>query len=204
MSVSEHDLELLETYLDNELAADDMESIRGRLKREPALAIALDQLTRDRQLRHQVYFAMDREVAPTARAATESIGRSLHRAALREASWNGRRLIFRQICAAAACIVVGLLVGWFGRERADFQPQRTVFDKNSRAALNPDATTVSMEKPARNGFNLAITDDFGRVLAQQHFDTLDEARQFSSDLALWQNRQREIRNGGVRLIGGKF
>src|SRR5688572_8847821 len=95
-----------------------MDTIRVRLKREPALALALDQLTRDRQLRHQVFFTMDREVAATARSSTDAIARSLKQAAVREVAWSHRRNIFRQVSAAAACIVVGLLVGWFGRERA--------------------------------------------------------------------------------------
>jgi hypothetical protein len=198
-SVSEQDLELLETYLDNELVGDDMDRMRARLKHEPALAIALEQLTRDRQLRHQVFFALDRESAATARAATESIGRSLNQAAVREVASGNRRAIFRHACTAAACIVVGLLVGWFGRERAELT--RGV-DRAVRS--DADAVMVSNDAPTSGGFNVAITDDRGRVLAQQHFDTLNEARQFSNDLLRWQTRQREMRNGGVRLIGGGF
>jgi anti-sigma factor RsiW len=205
-SVSEHDQELLETYLDNELLGEERDQMRARLRREPALAAALEQLTRDRQLRYQAFFAMDREVAATAGASTEQIARSLRQAAVREVAWSNRRSIFRQLSAAAACIVVGLLVGWFGRERAEFR----LADPAERGMRQPDisgadAVQVSNEKTLA-GFNVAITDDSGRVLAQQHFNTLDEARQFSSDLLRWQTRQREMRNGGgdVRLIGGKF
>jgi len=201
-SVSEQDLELLETYLDNELAGDEMDQIRARLKSEPALAIALEQLTRDRQLRHQVFFALDRESAATARAATESIGRSLSQAAVREVTWGNRRQIFRHACAAAACIVVGLLVGWFGRERADLSARQTTIDRS--VPSNSDTMMVSNDATPGDGFNVAITDDRGRILAQQHFGTLNEARQFSNDLLRWQTRQREMRNGGVRLIGGGF
>lgn len=202
-SVSEQDLELLETYLDNEIVGDEMDRVRARLRKEPALAMALDQLTRDRQLRHQVYFAMDRESAATAGSATESIGRSLQRAAVREVAWGNRRHVFRQVCAAAACIVVGLLVGWFGREQAEVQIARPS-DAGMSQRMSSDAMTVS-QQTTRAGFNVAITDDSGRVLAQQHFNTLEEAQRFTSDLVRWQTRQREIRNGGdVRLVGGKF
>jgi hypothetical protein len=54
------------------------------------------------------------------------------------------------------------------------------------------------------GFNVQITDDAGRVLAVQHFDTLNEAREFSNDLSRWQARQRRMRNGDIRLIGDDF
>lgn len=201
-SVSEQDLELLETYLDNELVGDEMDQIRARLRSEPALAIALEQLTRDRQLRHQVFFAMDRESATTARAATESIGRSLNQAAVREVAWGNRRQIFRHACAAAACIVVGLLVGWVGRERAENGFARPT--DNGISQHRSDAVTVS-EQTTRAGFNVSITDDSGRVLAQQHFNTLEEAQRFSTELFRWQTRQRELRSGGdARLVRDGF
>ncbi|MBC8107618.1 MAG: hypothetical protein H7Z14_13590 [Anaerolineae bacterium] len=202
-SVSEQDLELLETYLDNELLGDEMNQVRARLKNEPALAIALEQLTRDRQLRHQVFFAMDREGAATARATSDSIGRSLNQAAVREVAWGNRRQILRHACAAAACIVVGLLVGWFGRERAENrfanQTNRNTASQVGDATAVPDANEV-----AEGGFTVGITDDRGRVLAQQRFATLNEARQFSSDLLRWQTRQREMRSGDVRLVRDGF
>ena len=203
-SVSEHDLELLETYLDNELAPDDMESIRARLKREPGLAAALDQLTRDRQLRHRVFFEVDREIATTARASTDEIARSLRQAAVREVAWSNRRNIFRQLSAAAACIVVGLLAGWFGRERAEFRSDPS--ERVMRQTIDTDSTMTVSGKPAapRAGFNVAITDEKGNVLAQQHFATLEEAQRFNNDLLRWQQQQRQVRNGDVRLIGGKF
>jgi len=203
-SVSEHALELRETYLDNELPGDQMNRVRARLKAEPALAMALDQITRDRQLRHQVFFALDRELAATARGSTEKISRSLRQAAVREVAWSGRRHIFRQVSAAAACIVVGLLVGWFGRERADV---RGVGVRSDDQLVRSDQLTSEPVTPVSNGnsgFNVAITDDRGRVLAQQRFNTLEEARRFSSDLLRWQTRQREIRNGDVRLVRDGF
>jgi hypothetical protein len=201
-SVSEHDLELLETYLDNELAPGEMDAIRARLKREPTLAVALDQLTRDRQMRHRVFFTMDREVAATARESTDAITRSLKQAAVREVAWSNRRNIFRQVAAAAACIVVGVLVGWVGRDRAepDAQVARQAHVDGSAQA---DVVTVS-DEDASNGFTVAITDDRGRVLTQQRFGSLTEARQFSKDVLRWQERQREMRNGDVRLVRDGF
>ena len=161
---------------------------------QASLAMALDQLTRDRQLRNQVFFEMDRELASTARTSTEAIARSLRQAAVRETVWSSRRSIFRQVSEAAACIIIGLFVGWVAREHTS---------SRIPPPNNKPVTQIGDERPAR-GFNVAITDNRGRVLAEQRFDTLSEAQQFSNDLMRWQTRQRDMSNGNVRLIGGGF
>ena len=43
-SVSENDLELLESYLDDELTGRELEALRQRLSSEPQLAVAIDEL----------------------------------------------------------------------------------------------------------------------------------------------------------------
>src|SRR4051795_9708375 len=212
MSVSETDLELLETYLDDELSAEEGDTLRRRLASEPVLATAMDQVRQDRALRQQAFGTMepaDRETV----AATDVIVRSLRQAATREKVWSERRRLIRQFSAAAACLVVGLLVGWFGHGRPDV-PVAPV--ETNTVASRDTGTPGSVNFPPRNGntalvsndrtggFNVQITDDGGRVLAVQHFNTLNEARAFSNDLARWQTRQRQMRSGDIRLIGDDF
>src|SRR4051812_7359596 len=202
MAVSETDLELLETYLDDELSAEEGDALRRRLSAEPALAVAMDQLRQDRELRQQAFGTMepaDRETV----AATDTIVRSLRQAATRDLVWSGRLRILRQASAAAACIMVGVLVGWFGHGRTDapVAPANTnnVASRDAGASgrinfpptRNGNAALVSNPRTSGNaagGFNVQITDDGGRVLAVQHFDTLNEAREFSNDLSRWQTR----------------
>jgi hypothetical protein len=101
---------------------------------------------------------------------------------------------------------VGLLAGWFAREGAEFRTHPA--ERAMRQTIEPDAAlTVSNVSPTGRGsagLNVAITDDKGNVLAQQHFATLEEAQRFNNDLLRWQQAQRQVRNGDVRLIGGKF
>src|SRR2546421_7995277 len=118
MPVSETDLELLETYLDDELSAEEGDALRRRLASEPVLVTAMDQLRQDRALRQQAFGTMEPADCETV-AATETIVRSLRQAATRDKVWSERRHLIRQISAAAACIIVGVLVGWFGHGRTD-------------------------------------------------------------------------------------
>src|SRR5689334_5463860 len=116
MAVTETDLELLETYLDDELSAEEGDVLRRRLASEPALAAAMDELRQARELRQQAFGAME---IPQHRAAAsaDTLVRSLRQAATREMAWSGRVRILRQLSAAAACLIVGVLVGWFGHSR---------------------------------------------------------------------------------------
>ena len=54
-SASENDLELLESYLDDELTGRELEALRQRLSSEPQLAVAIDELKSQRQMRQQFF-----------------------------------------------------------------------------------------------------------------------------------------------------
>jgi len=208
MSVSETDLELLETYLDDELSAEEGEALRRRLSSEPALVAAMDELRHDRAVRQQAFGTMEL-TERQALMATDSIVRSVRQAATREVARSGRMRLFRQVAAAAACIMVGVLVGWMGHSRTELaqQPLISLDSANGVTSHGTGGTLVSnnsIRGGNEGGFNVQITDDAGRVLAVQHFDTLNEAREFSNDLSRWQARQRRMRNGDIRLIGDDF
>jgi len=208
MSVSEADLELLETYLDDELSAEEGEALRRRLSSEPALVAAMDELRHDRAVRQQAFGTMEL-TERQALMATDSIVRSVRQAATREVARSGRMRLFRQVAAAAACIMVGVLVGWMGHSRTELaqQPMISLDSANGVTSRGTGGTLVSnnsIRGGNEGGFNVQITDDAGRVLAVQHFDTLNEAREFSNDLSRWQARQRRMRNGDIRLIGDDF
>ena len=202
MSVSEIDLELLETYLDDELSAEDGDALRRRLASEPALAQAMDQLRQDRELRQLAFGSMEPAERQTS-TATDTIVRSLRQAATRELAWSSRLRILRQVSAAAACIVVGLLIGWFARSGNEGTPLGGG-NENGTVVFPGTNSGATARTVSTGGFNVQITDDAGRVLAVQHFDTLNEAREFSNDLSRWQARQRQMRSGDIRLIGDDF
>jgi anti-sigma factor RsiW len=203
MTVTETDLELLETYLDDELSAGDGDALRRRLASEPALAQAMDQLRQDRELRQLAFGTMEPAERQTM-SASETIARSLRQAATREVAWTSRLRILRQVSAAAACIVVGLLVGWFARSNTEATQATGGSDNGAIVFSGANDSGATARPVSTGGFNVQITDDAGRVLAVQHFDTLSEAREFSNDLSRWQTRQRQMRSSDIRLIGDDF
>ena len=225
MQVSDQDLELLETYLDDELEARAADTLRARLSSEPALASAMDALRGERESR-QSYFAA---LAPD----TESIDRVMMgvRAGLtREAVWAQRAARLRVGGAIAASLLIGIMVGWNGRSRSNMP---SVFATNARQA-QPDTSgriqfpgfvslpshTIRAPNTSRGielvsgdragtsrpsgGGNVIITDEFGRVIAVQYFDSLREAQEFTSDFNRQQNRQRQLHTGNVIQVKGQF
>ena len=53
-------------------------------------------------------------------------------------------------------------------------------------------------------YQVQITDDTGRVVAVQKFDSLEQAREFTDDLTKWQLRQQQLQQGQVVLVGDTF
>jgi hypothetical protein len=203
MSASETDLELLETYLDDQLTAEEGDALRRRLASEPALVAAMDQLRQERELRREVYASMESD------RGTDHVLRAVRAAATREIVRGGQMRILRRVSAAAACLVVGVLAGWMWRGGSAPQPSQPGGTAVVSRPSNPNISLVEDGGSPRGrsrvgGYNVSITDDFGRVLAVQHFDTLNEAREFSNDLGRWQNKQRQLRNSDIKLIGDEF
>jgi anti-sigma factor RsiW len=82
------------------------------------------------------------------------------------------------------------------------EAQRTVA---GFAGPNGAVTTVARPvQPAAGGYQVALTDQDGRVVAVQQFRSLQEAREFTADLQKWQQRYRQVQNSGVRLVGDDF
>src|SRR2546422_451286 len=109
MSVSDTDLELLETFLDGELPEDQTEILRRRLIFETALASELETLRSERAMRIAVWKSME----PTSGAITQAVAR-VDRGVGNHLWWNRTLSRTRMVSAAAACIVIGLLLGRFG------------------------------------------------------------------------------------------
>lgn len=212
MSMSENDLELLETYLDGELPDEHCAALRTRIERDPELSAALDELREQRELRQQAYSSIEAAAAGPGCATAWQVEQALRMAITRDLVWSSRLKILRQVSAAAACVVVGLMIGWFARGGVGINRTTSVVAQPAKSptiAQGSNGMLVSDEhgpaqRRATGGFNVQLTDDAGRVLATQHFDTLNEAREFSNDLFRWQTRQRQFRNGEIRLIGDDF
>jgi hypothetical protein len=167
MSVSENDLELLETYLDGELNAREVDALIDRLRQEPVLAAAMEALKGQRELRLCVWQSCE--------ADDELVGSLMDRVEHRIDShwaWSRRLVKLRMVSGAAACLFVGVMVGWLGRG------QNTPVG-NSVATAPPPATRVQnvvadAVKPSPRlapiPVDLPIVDQYGRVVAYEHVE----------------------------------
>ena len=181
---NEYELEQLETLLDGELPDDEAATLRARIASDPALAEALDRLRGERDMRALVWHAMeprDEQVAALADHVRTEIRR--------DAVWNKRRRALRYVSGLAACILIGFLMGRFlpyGNTGGRDGSNGIVFE-TGRGAMQEVMDTRPVP-PRQNGFKVLLTDNYGRVIAEQRFETFNEAREFTDDLRNAQDR----------------
>src|SRR5439155_1550013 len=99
-------LELLESYLDDELTGRELEGLRQRLSSEPQLAAAIDELRSQREMRQHFFAACEPD-----EASVQRLIRSVKREATREAVWSGRNRNLKWVSGLAACLVFGFISG---------------------------------------------------------------------------------------------
>jgi anti-sigma factor RsiW len=196
MSVSEADLDLLDSYLDDELTFADADELRERLASEAELGEALEQLRRQRELRATLWRSMEPD-QKTAQQFSWRV-RGLMR---RDARWGRWMHSTRVAGATAACLLIGIFVGRAGNDTAlpmyDDAPTPQVVWNSSPIVNSP-------QQPAQRPYRVSLTDSAGRVIAVQHFSTLTEAREFAHDVGQWQAKHRQVRSGNVRLTADEF
>ena len=167
--IEDGDLELLEAMLDNELTAADREALQMRLAREPKLAVELEDLRSERKLRAEMFSSLEG-------GEDAVVERILAKIPPRPAKSR-----LRYAMAAAACVVIGFMIGWMGAT-------------GSKSNVNASPAPYQVE----------LRDETGQVMAVQKFWTLEKAREFSNDLEQWQMIQERLLNGPVTKNSDKF
>src|SRR4051812_1334391 len=118
MTTSETDLELLEMYLDGALERDEAETLQHRLRAEPQLSAALEDLRSQRALRQTLWQSNEPDQATADRLTWRIRGaiaaEQKQPAIAPKRTWNTWQFA-RFGSAAAACIVLGFAIGWVGR-----------------------------------------------------------------------------------------
>ena len=189
MPVSEQDLEVLEAYLDDALSEAEVTDLRRRLAELPELAAAMDQVRAQRQTRQAMWQGMEPDDAAVERLV-QRITASVHR----HQRWAYVLRRWQLPTAAAACIIVGFLLGWLGRggPRGDevVGGGPTIPGVHF---INQGSNQRSMVEPEERGsgpFAVAVQDPSGRVVAVQRFQTREEAQRFVESLS----RSRSVQN----------
>lgn len=205
MSAIETDLELLESYLDDELSSVQVDDLRLRLASEPELATLLENLRAERDARVGIwesYEPSDHSVDLVLKGIRREMNRSLvFQKVGRATRWAG---------SLAACVALGFAGGYSVRggnaapapsvnnpavvdAGSDTDPGNIVWNAGGARDLNqPSAGT--------NGYLVSFTDDQGNLIGSQRFKTVSEARDFMRDFQLRQQQQKQLKNGGVKLI----
>ena len=104
--VPDQDLMLLESYLDDELSANEVEALRERLIEEPDLADALVELRAARGARQKVFGAME-----PGELAVSDVVASVQKTVRNRLRWNTRVRESLRYVAAAACVTIGVMIG---------------------------------------------------------------------------------------------
>ena len=203
MALSENDLQLLDSYLDDELASQECEALRKRLSSEPELAEAMDQVRFERDARKQFFHALDPDEADVAR-----LNNAIHRNVAREIIWTKRARALRTVSGIAACLLIGFSGGYLfrGKAAAPTQPlanssaNREIYFPNKVGGVpNVARNTPTPGNSQLAGYEVKLTDEAGNVIDTQRFPTIEQARDFANGVNRKENNQ--LRNGGVRLVG---
>jgi hypothetical protein len=216
MPVSEQDLELLDAHLDGELPAVEAAALRERLQNDVELATALEALRADRSTREMVWQSFE--------PSEESVDRLVARVQRKIDShwaWSERLVKLRPLTAAAACLLIGVLIGRAQSIHQGVTPYRvengqaapamlTRTDQPQQMGANGQPTFVAANNndngqlrpvPAgQGGVAVPLVDNTGRVIAVQHFDSPEKATKFINDLRQSQNAQEQIHNGASNIV----
>jgi len=184
MAVSENDLELLETYLDGELSTAQTNALIDRLRSEPALAAAMESAKAERQIRMAVWTSCE----PNEATVEKLLGR-VQRKIDNHWSWASRLSKLRMVSGAAACILIGVFMGYAGRTRNQ-PPTNGPAIVSNNGVVNTAGTTNS------GPVEVPIVDEYGRVVVLQRFATEQDAQQFIEEMRQWQEKQDKAPTGG--------
>lgn len=192
---SELDLELLEAYLDDALSPAQVEHLAQRLLAEPELAGAMHEVRAHRALRTAAWRHDEPTEAQAAKLA-ERIAGYVRR--------DRRRRLARRAVGVGAAVAAALavfLAGWLIRGSGSSGLQAAPTLATTNAAHHPSSNDGAPPAP---GFQVAIMDDSGRVVAVQKFARVEEARQFADDVMQMEARRRQLREGGPMLVSDRF
>ena len=186
---TDHDLELLEAFADGELGEQDDQALRARLASEPQLGALLEAVRADRAVRAQVFTSFEPNDA-----AVERLIARIHGSVNRNTMWAARLSKLRVATSAAACVMIGLLIG------------RVAYRTPPASTNVPSGPMSVVEVPPSQGsaggvtnvnapVQFRIVDANNQPVTLQPFNSAREAQEFIEDLRRWEQRQEQIRRG---------
>jgi hypothetical protein len=203
-TVTEEDLELLESYLDDELAPAQSEKLRSRLQQNAELMKSLEELKSERQMRSRVWAAIEPHQGDLDRFH-KSVHTAVTRETIRGTVWSARLRSLRLVSAAAAVLLFGIAGGWLLRDRAvgDVNNSLVQSDSSLTPVVNGGGTPGGGMPIRPYAYQVNLTDSQGHLVGVQQFKSFDEARAFTEDVNRWQSKQRNS-GGAAQVLKAEF
>jgi anti-sigma factor RsiW len=202
--ISEPDQQLLDEYLDGQLASADAQRLSRRLAQETELAGELSALRVARAVRKNVFESL----APQP-ASAEAFARRVVSATRRQSLRTRFGGLIRIGGGIAACIAIGFAAGWIGRGHGGASSPmaqvgsggdgRTVVVSNSNTDRAP-VQNAQLSGP----FQVSLTDPDGKVLDVQRFDRIEDANAFADSMAREARRLQSNTDAQPVVYAGQF
>jgi hypothetical protein len=186
--VSEQDLEQLEAYVDGELSTGEEDALRARMQAEPILAEAMRRVRADRDIRMAVWKGYE-----PSEASVQRLIETVDAAVDRNTNWAYTLRNLKRVSAAAACIVLGILIGRVGND-------------GGGGAMMPSSPVANvpggrgMQTNVSNPIEFPIVNERGQAVGVQRFGSMREAQEFLDELNRFHRMQEQIRNGGGQIL----
>ena len=187
MNVSQENLELLEGKLDGALSQAEEAELAARLSGEPELAQALEALRGERAMRAEYFAALEPAEGEASwlaeRICAAAAAANAARRRRSELRWH---LGLRWGSAVAACLLIGFIGGWIGRQH--------MHGVASGPVVSPGADVKTVVS-----YQVLLRDNSGQVVATQNFDTLEKAQAFERDVQSWQQQSEQLLKGPLPI-----
>lgn len=200
--MSDEDIELLESYLDDALSVAEADDLRVRVADDPDLAAALHEFREQRALRAKVWQSLE-----PLDAAVETLMKGVRLESRKLQLRQRAQTAFRWAGSAAAVLLVGFATGWMGHQRwsTPDTAQRVATGEPAPRELQMVGKLVGVGPNAPSApYHVTLTDQMGRVIGVQHFNSPDRAKEFTDDLDRWQDRQKQLQDGRIKFIGDEY
>ena len=186
--VSEQDVEQLEAYVDGELTTTEEDALRARMSGEPMLAEAMKRVRADRDIRMAVWKSFE----PSEASVQRLIAR-VDVAVEQQTNWSYKLSNFRRYAAAAACIVLGVLIGRAGNQGA-------VLPSGPYATVGQPQGVAGGPTMVSNPIEFPIVNEQGQPVGVQQFQSFQEARQFLDEINRMHRLREQIRSGNGQIV----
>lgn len=232
MTLPDDQLELLDRYLDGDLTDAEAVGLEARLAGDAALADHLARLREHRAVRASAFATFEPGDVETQqlhwylRGSIRQAQRDAQGATADDAAfsadpgrWLARgRWVVAGLSKLAAVLAIGFAIGYAYRAPGPVTDNNMLVAGDAGLGTRPGAidapiggvitpvsqVAVPQDPAVIGGYEVALRDQFGNVVARQRFRTLQEARDFAGDLDRWQQRYRQVQKNGVRFIGDDF